>query len=196
MASPPYRVRSHRARRTSRPGTRDVSDESQSTIYPRIRPRPHSKSPRPVFVAHGHDHTFRDQIVALLRKMQLEPTVVEEVPDCGRTLYEKVIAEAKRAGFALVLYSPDDFGGDNDKPQFEARVRQNALFEHGLLLGVLRPEKVCVLCRGQVDLPSDLHGLLFKQIPENANPWIVALTMVKELRAAGYLIDLNDLLED
>ena len=46
---------------------------------------------------------------------------------------------------------------DNLKP----RARQNVILELGYFLRALRREHVCVLYKEEVELPSDIHGILY-----------------------------------
>ena len=88
-------------------------------------------------------------------------------------------------GFAVVLLTPDDEGrkkGDTLKP----RVRQNVLLELGYFVGRLGCGRVCVLRRGEVEVPSDFGGILYTQF-DDGEGWKSKLA--QELKAAGYAID-------
>jgi predicted nucleotide-binding protein len=66
------------------------------------------------------------------------------------------------------------------------RARQNVILEFGYFMGLLGREKVCCLYKADVELPSDMHGivyLLFKDSVDEAKDMII-----KELKAAGYTI--------
>lgn len=67
-----------------------------------------SKSKR-VFVVHGHDGEARETVARFLSKVHLEPVILHEQPNRGRTIVEKVEANAD-VGFAVILLTPDDLG--------------------------------------------------------------------------------------
>ena len=52
-----------------------------------------------------------------------------------------------------------------------------------------RKNHVCVLKKGNVEVPSDILGIVYKLYSSNDDGWKFALA--KELKAAGYSVDLN-----
>ncbi|MBI2801832.1 MAG: nucleotide-binding protein [Gammaproteobacteria bacterium] len=58
----------------------------------------------------------------------------------------------------------------------------------GYFIGRLKRERVCVLYKGGVELPSDILGVVYHPI-DDANGW--KLSLAGELKRAGYEIDLN-----
>ena len=68
------------------------------------------------------------------------------------------------------------------------RARQNVVFEHGFLIGKLGRQNVCALVKDTVEIPNDISGVVYVPMdPHKA--WNIALG--KELRQAGYTIDMN-----
>ena len=65
-----------------------------------------------------------------------------------------------------------------------------------LFVGHLDPTRVCAIRKGSIETPSDLQGVLYKNISEGNGISSIALEIVNELKAAGYLVDANRLLED
>ena len=91
--------------------------------------------------------------------------------------------------YAIVLLTPDDLGAKKDnKNDLQYRARQNVIFEHGFLIGRLGRDKVCALVQGKVELPSDIHGVLYVHYDEHG-AWKV--TIAKEMRQSGLNIDMN-----
>ena len=84
--------------------------------------------------------------------------------------------------------SADDSIRDGSSPQ-QARARQNVIFELGFFIGALGPNRVAALVSSQVERPSDFDGVVY--IPLEAE-W--RLPLCRELRAAGYEVDLNKVL--
>jgi len=67
---------------------------------------------------------------------------------------------------------------------FESRARQNVILEFGYFMGVLGRDRVCCLYQGDVELPSDMHGIVYVPFKESVNE--AKDMIVKELKAAGY----------
>ena len=69
---------------------------------------------------------------------------------------------------------------------FKDRARQNVVLEFGYFMGKLGRERICCLYKGDIELPSDMHGICyvpFKDSINEAKPMIL-----QELREAGYEI--------
>jgi predicted nucleotide-binding protein len=142
------------------------------------------KARRKVFVVHGHDEGARESVARFLAKIDFEPIILHERPNRGRAIITKFQQEAADVGFAVVLMTPDDFGGragDTSNP----RARQNVVFELGFFIGILGPERVAALVKGQVEQPSDFEGVVY--IPLDNSAWKQKLA--QELEAAGFEID-------
>lgn len=58
-----------------------------------------------VFIVHGHDTEMKASVARLLSKLDLEPIILHEQANQGRTLIEKFEKHAD-VGFAIVLVSP------------------------------------------------------------------------------------------
>jgi len=58
------------------------------------------------------------------------------------------------------------------------------IFEFGYFVGKLGRPRVCCLYKGDVTLPSDIDGLLYKKFNKSVEE--VAYSITKELRASGY----------
>jgi predicted nucleotide-binding protein len=147
-----------------------------------------------VFIVHGHDEEMKISVTRVLEKLGLEPIILHEQADQGRTVIEKFVGHSD-VPFALVLFSPDDFAYQkNAKPESaRPRARQNVVLELGFFLGKLGRHRVLPLFRQapNFELPSDYAGVLFKPFDDHG-AWRLELT--KELNAAGIQVDANKLL--
>jgi predicted nucleotide-binding protein len=141
-----------------------------------------------VFVVHGHDEALRERVARFLEKLDLEPVILHEQANEGMTVIEKLERHSD-VRFAVVLLTPDDEGravtGDGI---FRPRARQNVVLELGYFTGKLGRKAVCALHRGSLELPSDYLGVVYIQIDEGGG-W--QLRLAKELRAAGFSVDMN-----
>jgi predicted nucleotide-binding protein len=63
--------------------------------------------------------------------------------------------------------------------------------ELGYFLGRLERRRVCALYRDDLELPSDYIGVAYVPLDGNGG-W--RLQLAKELRAAGFSVDMNDAL--
>lgn len=164
-----------------------VSDEQPRLHGERKKIAP---SNRRVFVVHGHDDGLKESAARFLSQLDLDPIILHEQANEGRTIIEKLEANAD-VGFAVVLLTPDDAGHRADAPdEIRSRARQNVVLELGLFVGLLGRNRVCALYKGDVELPGDLSGVLYVRIDDNA-AWRYELA--REIKAAGIKIDLNKL---
>jgi predicted nucleotide-binding protein len=143
---------------------------------------------RPVFVVYGHDVAARDGLELLLRRMGLEPIVLQNLPAAGDTILEKLeryLGEHDQVGFACVLLTPDDEGhavGRDGERKY--RARQNVVLELGMVLARLGRRRVAILHKASVELPSDIAGLIYIAFKERVDE--VRGQLFRELREAGY----------
>lgn len=156
-----------------------------------------------VFVVHGHEHSLKNELSSFLNEVGLDSVVLHREPDAGMTVIEK-FEEHTDVSFAVVLVTPDDLGmpiegyeklpeGVFDDPEelagrFEFRARQNVLFEWGYLIGKLGRNRVCCVYVEGVELPSDLSGLLYKEVGDNIQE--VGYDLIKEFKQAGLDIEI------
>jgi predicted nucleotide-binding protein len=145
-----------------------------------------------VFIVYGHDVDAREQLELLLRRMKLEPVVLQNIPSAGQTIIEK-LETCSDVTFACVLLTPDDEGHATAKPDTKRfRARQNVVLELGMFLANLGRKRVAILHKGNLELPSDIHGLLY--IPFNDRVDEVKERVAAELQEAGFKINIKDLL--
>lgn len=142
-----------------------------------------------VFVVHGHNEAFKQSVARTLEKIGLSPIILHEQANQGRTVIEKFEKNAD-VGFAVVIVSADDLGKAKAEAELGARARQNVVFEWGYFVGRLGRQRVCALYEEGVEAPSDMDGLVYTPL-DKAGHWRFVLG--KELKAAGYDVDLNDL---
>jgi len=163
----------------------DLSKLTAKSTSPISRPAPRN---RKVFIVHGHDDLLKESVARYLSKLDLEPIILHEQPNQGRTIIEKLEANVD-VDFAVVLLTPDDIGySKNEEDQKKNRARQNVVLELGLFIGILGRSRVCALYKGDIELPSDFQGVLYIHADEGG-AW--KLVLAKEIKQAGIQIDLN-----
>lgn len=147
-----------------------------------------------IFIVHGHDEEMKLAVARTLEKLGLEPIILHEQLNQGRTTIEKFESYSENVSFAIVLLSPDDIGYKKDQSPRPSmfRARQNVILELGYFMGKLGRKNVFVLHRKEsnFELPSDILGTLYTPFDPH-NGW--KLTLSNELKAAGYDIDFGKL---
>jgi predicted nucleotide-binding protein len=141
---------------------------------------------RKVFVVHGHDDGARETVARFLEKIELKAIILQEQPSQGLTIIEKFESHASQVGFAVVVLTPDDLGGPTAAMAQSSRARQNVIFELGYFAGKLGRGRVCVLRKGEIEIPSDLYGVIYTDM-DVGEGW--KLKLAKELKAAGLKFD-------
>ena len=155
-----------------------------------------SKSPslsNKVFIVHGHDQSLKTDVERFIHEIGLTPVVLHREADQGATIIEK-FEKHSDVGYAFILLTPDEISFtvdqikvDDAERKKEYRARPNVIFEFGYFVGKLGRSKVCCLHKGDVIVPSDLDGLIYKRINESIESQ--AYSIIKELKAAGYQIN-------
>jgi len=136
-----------------------------------------------VFVVHGRDDSTKTIIAQFLKELGLEPIILHEQPNKGRTIIEKFEDHSSNVKYAVVLLTPDDLGGLRSEPnKLSPRARQNVVFEMGHFFGSLGRGSVCALLSPGVERPSDIDGILYIPLDQK-DEWKGSL--FRELKATG-----------
>lgn len=147
-----------------------------------------------VFIIHGHNEEMKLSITRDLEKLGLEPIILHEQANEGKTIIEK-FEKYSDVGFAISLLTPDDMGYSNRDgvKNIKPRARQNVILETGYFIGKLGRSKVVMLFKEIKDFefPSDYHGIIY--IPfDKTGTW--RFKIIKEMKSQGYSLDANLLL--
>ncbi|PPK73450.1 putative nucleotide-binding protein with TIR-like domain [Methylobacter tundripaludum] len=160
---------------------RDEESESSSPIFS-----------NKVFIVHGHDAELKNDVERFVHEIGLEPIVLHRQADNGDTVIEK-FEKNSDVGYVFILLTPDEIAFtvdqmnvSDDLRQKEYRVRPNVIFEFGYFVGKLGRSRVCCLYKGEVTIPSDLGGLVYKKVENSIESQAYAI--IKELKNAGYLV--------
>lgn len=168
----------------------ELIPELHSAVEPQPIERPETVIGSDVFIVHGHDEAAKSEVARFIEKIRLNAVILHEQSNQGLTVIEKFERHAARSGFAVVLLTPDDIAAPKSDPsKTQLRARQNVILELGYFCGSLGREKVCVLYKNGVEIPSDYFGVLYVE-HDSAGAW--HLRLAKELKQAGLDVDLND----
>ena len=150
-----------------------------------------NKLGRDVFIVHGHDKATKEAVARFIEKLGLNPIILHEQPNEGRTIIEK-FEDHSKVGFAIIIITPDDIGGPRTKTgKQKPRARQNVIFELGYFIGKLERSRVCALYVEGVEMPSDYDGVLYIPL-DSQDAW--QLRLAREIKQAGLPVDLNKII--
>jgi predicted nucleotide-binding protein len=144
-----------------------------------------------VFLVHGHDVAAKESVARFMEKLSLSPVILHEQANEGKTIIEKFESHSN-VSFAVVLLTPDDVGAAAGKTDaLSPRARQNVVLELGYFTGKLGRKRVCALFKPGIEVPSDIHGVLFVEL-DGPGAWKTKLA--QEMVGAGLQINLEGLL--
>ena len=150
------------------------------------------KTSQKVYILHGHDEETKTTVAKFIENLGLKPAILDKEPSKGQTVIEKFDEQADKAGFAIALLTPDDVGALKDEAgwKLNLRARQNVIFELGYFIGKLNANRVCLLYKEGVELPSDIPNVAYVPM-DSADAWKLKLS--QGMRKAGLPIDMNKL---
>ena len=139
-----------------------------------------------VFIVEGNVAGLKEAVARLVERQNIKAIILNEQANGSRALIEKLEGYSDVGG-AICLFTPDDEGKEKGALELSARARQNVVFEAGYFMGKLGRNKTIILSNGDVELPSDMQGIVYT----NNEEW--RYKTLKELKAMGYAIDFEQL---
>ena len=140
-----------------------------------------------VFLVHGRDEESKESVARYIQNLGLDPVILSELPARGQTIIEKFESNSD-VEFAVALLTSDDAGALDGETELKPRARQNVVFELGFFIGKLGRHKVCVLTKGNPEIPSDYAGVEYIPI-DAAGAW--KMRLMGELKVAEFDVDAN-----
>ncbi len=97
--------------------------------------------------------------------------------------------------FGIVHITPDDMGCSikEGKEKEEPRARQNVILETGMLISSLTRERIALVVKGHVELPSDLQGIIHYGYNKHVNE--IMPKLCKRFQEAGYNLDSEKIMQ-
>ena len=139
---------------------------SESLFAPPL-PEAASAPKAKIFIVHGHKTHLLDELSSYLQREGLKVIILrDELKKGSRTLLEILDELAVEAAYAVVLFTADDEGRKKGDSSWKNRARQNVVFEMGYFFGLLKRDNVCAVFDPDVELPSDLEGVMRIQYAE------------------------------
>ena len=143
-----------------------------------------------IFVVHGHDSTALEQLELILRRLNLDPYILQNNDGGSKTIIEALEQQIyNEAAFGIVLMTPDDFGYSKIKGEEErkARARQNVVLEMGMVFASLGRGRMVILIKGALEIPSDIDGVLRLEFNDHVKE--IAVRLATRMKEAGIAID-------
>jgi predicted nucleotide-binding protein len=141
-----------------------------------------------IFIVHGQDEEPKFMLRDLLYGLGLNPIILHDEPNKGRTIIEKFEDHAGIANYAFILLTQDDVGRANvAHTHLNYRARQNVIFELGFFVAKLGRNRVCCIYKKDLELPSDIGGLVYLSYVRSIQECNKGI--LRELNNAGYNIN-------
>ncbi|QEE08135.1 hypothetical protein D1093_00340 [Bartonella kosoyi] len=143
-------------------------------------------SNKKVFIVHGHDRYALKDLENALLKLELKPYILQNTGGNGLPIIETLKREICKGSieFGIVLLTPDDKGyaiSDGEtKAQF--RARQNVVLEMGMLISILPFDKIAILYKEGIEIPSDVNGVYYLSFEKHVQETFPKL--IKRLKEA------------
>ena len=157
---------------------------------PKIPVAPPADAKTKIFVVHGHDTPALEQLELILRRLGLDPYILQNNDGQSKTLIEALEQQIyKEAAFGIILLTPDDFGYPKAKGEEgrQPRARQNVILELGMVLASLGRDRMVLLKKGALEIPTDVNGVIYLEFNDHVKE--IAVRLATRMKGAGIAID-------
>ncbi|CAN7388557.1 nucleotide-binding protein [Variovorax sp. LjRoot84] len=117
--------------------------------------------PRRAFISHGRARDWYEVQAHVERDLDLRTMELAQEPSQGRTVIEKLEANAPACDSAIIVMSGDDEDADG-----QLRVRENVMHEIGYFQGRYGRRCVILLHEEGVNVPTNLAGIVYVPYPK------------------------------
>lgn len=124
-----------------------------TTITPRVKR---------VFISHGSNEAWRKIQEYIERTLEIPSLELAQEANRGRTIFQKLVDESDNCSYAVIVMTGDDMTTDD-----QIRARENVIHEIGYFQGKYGPHRVCLLHEQGVNIPSNIHGLVYIPFPKD-----------------------------
>jgi predicted nucleotide-binding protein len=155
------------------------------------KPEETGKEKPQIFIVHGHDEAGRNELELVLRRLNLQPFILQNSSAGSKTIIEALEAGIyESSAFGIVLITPDDVGYSlrDGETAARPRARQNVVLEMGMVMAALSRKRMVILKkRGELELPSDTDGIVRLEYSTRVQEQVPGL--VQHLLDAGIEVD-------
>ena len=164
-----------------------LSKETGASLAPATAPKDEKTK---IFVVHGHDTGALEQLELVLRRLRLDPYILQNNDGESRIIIEALEQKIyKESAFGIVLLTPDDYGyprGKSDEGR-QPRARQNVILELGMMLASLGRKRMVLLKKGALEMPTDISGIIYLEFNDHVKE--IAAKLATRMKSAGIEID-------
>ncbi|MEP2669669.1 MAG: nucleotide-binding protein [Cyclobacteriaceae bacterium] len=115
-----------------------------------------------IFISHGRSNEWYKVQVYLEKDLGYSTLELAQQPNLGRTVLQKLDEESNKCRVAIIVMT-----GDDEFEEGEIRARENVLHEIGYFQGKLGLDKIVLLHEEAVNIPSNIHGLVYIPFPKD-----------------------------
>ncbi len=137
-----------------------------------------SERARRVFITHGRAPEWREVQAYVEKDLQIPTLELAQEPSRGRTILQKLNEESERCSYALIVMT-----GEDKTEEGQLRARENVIHEVGYFQGRFGLASVCLLHEEGVNIPSNIHGLVYIPFPRGMVSAAFG-ALAREIRAA------------
>lgn len=116
-----------------------------------------------IFISHGQSHLWKDVARFIDKELEYETLILQEQPNRGRTIIEKLEEEIENCDFAIIIMTAEDEQSDG-----KMRTRQNIVHEIGFCQGHLSRENVLVLKQRGVEGFTNISGIVYEEFVDDS----------------------------
>lgn len=144
-----------------------------------------------VALIYGHDKVARNGIELICRRLKFETFILSNVGVNSETIYRQIVQAIKTANFVIAILTHDDFAyaGKDENKTLRPRARQNVILELGVALGSMDLQRIMIITRNGIEIPSDLDGVIRFSYQQDVSDCY--LDIAKVFQRNGYDVDLN-----
>lgn len=148
--------------------------ERQPDLLVRKKSEEFLRQKQNVFIIHGSDEAkWRELKDILQNELRLNPIILQEQADIGKTLIEKFEHYADTCSYAIAIFTPDDEVTNNGEQYLQAR--PNVIYELGWFCGRLGRNGVMLLLKEGTSVFSDFGGIVQKRFALNVKEKLVEI---------------------
>lgn len=117
---------------------------------------------RKIFISHGRSVEWYKVQAYIEKDLNIPSLELAQEPNLGRTVLQKLNEEAEKCSVAVIVMTGDDLAADG-----EIRARENVMHEIGFFQGKYGLSNVILLHEAGVNIPSNIHGLVYIGFPKD-----------------------------
>jgi predicted nucleotide-binding protein len=166
-------IRAAHTRLTRNPGFLEVRQAEE-----------HTRRKENLFIIHGQDEAKWRELKGIVKDtFRLNPIILGEQPDIGKTVIEKFEHYATTCSYAIALFTPDNEVKNDGGTYLQAR--PNVIYELGWFCGRLERSYTMLFLKEGTSMFSDFGGIIQKRFKVNVSE--LEGEIRKDLTAVGIL---------